>query len=407
VRTASDRADLVVAGAGPAGAAAAITAARSGLRVVLCDKAVFPRDKTCGDGLTTSALRHIEHLGLDIGALAGCYEPLHETVLVSPSGRRVALPLPDDGLHVAVVPRAVLDSALVDVARSGGVVVREGAPVTGVVTGTGTVEVGLADGTEIEAPFLVAADGHWSTVRRIVEPGAAPDLGEWHAARQYFGGVAAPGRRIWVGFDPDLLPGYWWVFPLPGGRVNVGLVVLRSGGRVGPRSGRQMHALWCDLLDRPTLREVLGPDARPEDRPRAWPIPSRFDPARLSFGRILFAGDAAGVVDPMTGEGIGQALATGALAARAVVDATDAATVTSRYRKDVERDLGVDLRFAALLRRVLRHRKGARFAIRVAGLSSWTRQSFARWMYEDYPRAILLTPRRWHRNMLRGPGAYR
>ena len=416
VPPASSRADLVVAGAGPAGAAAAITAARSGLRVVLCDKAVFPRDKTCGDGLTTSALRHLEHLGFDIGALAGSYEPLRETVLVAPNGRRAVLPLPGDGLHVIVVRREVLDVALVDTARSVGVEVREGSAVSEVFTDGESVDVGLADGSSIEAPYLVAADGHWSPVRRIVEPGGPPDLGEWHAARQYFNGVAALNGRIWVDFEPDLLPGYSWVFPLPDGRANVGFVVLREGGRYGSRSGKEMHALWHDLLDRPIMREALGSDACPEGRTRTWPIPSRFDPARLTHGRVLFAGDAAGVVDPMTGEGIGQALETGMLAARAVAEArtagqragsSDAEAVASRYRRDVERDLGVDLRFAALLRRALRHRKGARFAIRAAGLTPWTRRHFARWMYEDYPRAILLTPRRWHRHMLTGPGAYR
>jgi len=435
-------ADLVVVGAGPAGAAAAITAARSGLQVVLCDKAVFPRDKTCGDGLTTAALRRLEHLGLDIAALAGTYEPLHETVLVSPSGRRVVLPLPDDGLHVIVVRRATLDSALVDVARSLGVEVHEGSAVNEVVAGGGSVEVGLADGYSITAPFLVAADGPWSSVRRLLQPGRPPDIGEWHAARQYFSGVAGLAGRIWVDFEADLLPGYSWVFPLPGGRANVGFVVLRESRRFGSRSGKEMHALWHDMLERPIMREVLGPDAYPEDRARAWPIPSRFDPTRLTSGRVLFAGDAAGVVDPMTGEGISQALQTGTLAARRIaeaiapaskdhlpvvspgtrggprsphphsgvapeLDAMNLDAVASRYRRDVERDLGVDLRFAALLRRALQHRKGARLAIRAAGLTPWTRTSFARWMYEDYPRAILLTPGRWHRHMLTGTGAYR
>ncbi len=411
----------MVAGAGPAGVAAAVTGARAGLQVVLCDKAVFPRDKTCGDGLTTSALRHLEQLGLDIAALAGSYEPVRETVLVSPSGRRVTLPQPDDpGLNVVVVPRARLDAALVDVARSAGVEVREGAAVTDVIANDTGVTVGLdgraecasAGSVTIEAPFLIAADGHWSSVRRILEPDAGPDLGEWHAVRQYFGGVSDLDGRIWVLFEPDLLPGYAWVFPLPGGRANVGFGVLRAGGRVGPRSGKEMHALWQDLLGRQMMRKILGPDAEPEGRARAWPIPSRFEPARLTNGRVLYAGDAAGVVDPMTGEGIGQALETGMLAARAVAagstrGAAPPRTVADAYRRAVERDLGVDLRFAALLRRALRHRKGARFAIRAAGLTPWTRRNFARWMYEDYPRAILLTPRRWHRHMLTGPGAYR
>ncbi|MBV8983718.1 MAG: hypothetical protein JO248_04680, partial [Acidimicrobiia bacterium] len=72
----------------------------------------------------------------------------------------------------------------------------------------------------------------------------------------------------------------------------------------------------------------------------------------------------------------------------------------------VEHSLAVDNKFAALLSRALSHRKGVRGAVRIAGASSWTRRNFARWLFEDYPRAILLTPHRWHRKMLTGPGAY-
>ena len=111
-------------GGGPAGAAAAIRAAAAGLSVVLCDKASFPRDKTCGDGLTASALRLLERLGLDPAAVAG-WETVTEVVLRSPSGRLVDLPLPDDGLFAAVAPRATLDGALLDVAARRGAEIRQ------------------------------------------------------------------------------------------------------------------------------------------------------------------------------------------------------------------------------------------------------------------------------------------
>jgi len=114
---------------------------------------------------------------------------------------------------------------------------------------------------------------------------------------------------------------------------------------------------------------------------------------------VLFVGDAAGVVDPMTGEGIAQALETGMLAARAIATGAD-------YPMLVERALGRDLRFASLLQRALKHRKGARLAIAAAGFNDWTRRNFARWMWEDYPRAILGTPSRWGRNVLSAPGAW-
>jgi flavin-dependent dehydrogenase len=122
---------------------------------------------------------------------------------------------------------------------------------------------------------------------------------------------------------------------------------------------------------------------------------------------VLFAGDAAGVVDPMTGEGIAQALETGVLAARAVATGGPAAEVAARYRGSVTRALGRDLRLAALLQRVLRSQVGTSGALALVDLSAWTRRSFARWMFEDYPRALAITPDRWRRGALTPPGSYR
>jgi menaquinone-9 beta-reductase len=387
--------DLAVVGAGPAGASAAITAARVGVRVAVVDKARFPRDKTCGDGLTAQALRLLDRLGVTAAAIEHEAGGIAVTaaVLVGPSGREVTVPL-RSGLAV-VAPRRALDAALTARVAASGAELHEATAVREVVSSSDGVKLACDDRT-IEARWVVAADGHWSPVRRALEPDAPRDLGEWHAVRQYFDD--AGDGRLWVVFDRDVLPGYAWVFPLPGGRVNAGFGVLRGDG-AGRARGRDLKALWPALLERPAMARALGPGAHPAEPVRAWPIPTRYEPARLAHGRVLFAGDAAGVVDPMTGEGIAQALETGMLAARAVADGGD---VVARYRRDVRRALGRDLRFASALQRVLRHPLGARGALRAADTSGWTRRQFGRWMFEDYPRATLLTPSRWR--ALRSPG---
>ncbi|HEV7866014.1 MAG TPA: geranylgeranyl reductase family protein [Acidimicrobiia bacterium] len=391
--------DLFVVGGGPAGAAAAIRGAAAGLSVVLCDKASFPRDKTCGDGLTASALRLLERLGLDPAAVAG-WEPVHGVAVRSPSGRVVDLPLPPDGLFAAVAPRAALDTALLEVVAHRGVDIRQHSALEGLRdAGTG-VDATLSGGEVVRAGHVVAADGMYSTVRRLT---GAPSvhLGEWHAFRQYFTGVS--DRRLWVIFEPDLLPGYAWVFPVAGGRANVGFGLPRRPGV----SVRPMAAQWRELLDRPALRALLGA-AEPEGHHRAWPIPADLGRAPLSSGRVLFVGDAAGATDPMTGEGIGQALLTGVLAAEAIAAAgPDPDAVGRHYRAAVDHHLAPDVRFSAALGTVLRSRVGARAAVRAADLTPWTRRNFARWLFEDYPRALVLTPSRWRRGALTGPGAYR
>jgi len=108
--------DVVVVGGGPAGSSAACTVAKSGLSVLLIDKSEFPRDKCCGDGLTTMALRLSEELGLEIFNLDNL-EVVDEAVIHFPSGRREVFPLPGKGLFAAVVPRAEYDLALIDLAR--------------------------------------------------------------------------------------------------------------------------------------------------------------------------------------------------------------------------------------------------------------------------------------------------
>jgi flavin-dependent dehydrogenase len=198
---------------------------------------------------------------------------------------------------------------------------------------------------------------------------------------------------LFVSFEADLLPGYFWSFPLPDGRANVGFGVERGGKVPIPT----MKALWADLLARPHVREVLGPDAMLEGSHRAWPIPARVDSMVQATGRTLFTGDAAAACDLMTGEGIGQALLTGVRAAECVRDAGARGDAAGAYATAVGRELVADHRMSALLVRALRHRKGARAALAVAGASDWTRANFARWLFEDYPRALLATPRRWHR----------
>jgi geranylgeranyl reductase family protein len=397
--------DVLVVGGGPAGAAAAIRACAAGLSVVVCDKAVFPRDKTCGDGLTASALRLLQRLGLEHQRVEG-WARVDEVVLRSPSGRIVELPLPGEGLFAAVAPRKTLDQALLELAVRGGAELRSGTALESIEDGPESVQAKLSGGQVLEARYVVAADGMYSAVRKLSTHEPEPTyLGEWHAFRQYFSGVT--DRRLWVVFEEDLLPGYAWVFPVGADRANVGFGIPRRPGV----SVRSMAAVWRDLLRRPALRAVLGP-AQPESPHRAWPIPAGLGRGPLTRGRILFAGDAAAATDPMTGEGIGQALTTGILAAEAVaVDlAADAAGdpigTGRRYTAAVDHHLGRDLRFAGLLGRVLASPAGARGAVRAAGLTPWTRRNFARWLFEDYPRALALTPSRWHRGAFTGPGAY-
>jgi flavin-dependent dehydrogenase len=388
----------------PATALAEQSDARRTVVADVVDKALFPRDKCCGDGLTTLALRELEHLGFDPGQVPDWFD-VGGATLRSPSGREVELPLPDDGRFAAVAPRMQLDDALVCLARAAGADVHDGQPFEAIGRRDGAVVVDTP-ALSITTRYVVAADGMWSPVRKAMGLRLPGYLGEWHGFRQYACEVTGPARsRLYVWFEEDLLPGYAWSFPLPGGRANVGFGVLRDG----TRRIQSMKEEWADLLRRPHVVAALGEGFRLEGRHTAWPIPARIDEIALAADRTLFAGDAAAATDVMTGEGIGQALLTGRLAAEAIIEAgacrPDVARAT--YERQVAHHLLADHRMSKLLGSVLASPLGARGAVRVVASSgTWGRRNFARWMFEDEPRAVVLTPSRWHRHFLARRGAY-
>ncbi len=397
--------DVVVVGAGPAGATTATLLARAGLTVALVDRARFPRDKTCGDGLTTLALRELDSLGLDPGRVAS-WTPVPVAHLHSPGGRHVKLPLPEGpGQYAAIARRIDLDAELVEMAASAGAEVREEWPLSDATQSTHGVSVSGPTGSEpIRARWIVAADGVWSPTRKALGLAEHRYRGEWHAFRQYRTTTAAAASELHVWFERDLLPGYVWSFPLPDGRANVGFGVLRGDSLDGGALAR----LWPEILARPHIAAVLGSDSEAEGPHRAWPIPARVDRALLGAGRVLFTGDAARATDVFTGEGIGQALLTGRLAAATITDDPDGdpLTLVDRYTSAVRHELVADHRMAAGLSRLVSTSPVAEASIAIVGLTSWTRRNVARWLFEDSPRGIALTPSRWRKGALSGPGAF-
>jgi geranylgeranyl reductase family protein len=401
--------DVLVVGAGPSGIAAALTLRANNFDVIVIDKAFFPRDKCCGDGLTTGALRILDEIGFDPKTVPN-WTVCNDVWLRSPSGSEMQFSLPTRGQFAAIAPRIELDNALVQLARSKNIRVLEGHEFVSVREQTSnhiTIDVSNNNNKieTVQSKFVIASDGMWSPVRKSLGMSTPGYLGEWHAFRQYANNVTGSAKdRLHVWFEKDLLPGYAWSFPLQNGRVNIGFGILRGG----KYSVQQMKDLWPNLLARKHIAKALGSEVVMEDRHTAWPIPARVTSAPLSSGRVLFIGDAACVTDSLTGEGIGQALLSGQLSAQAIVAGIgrEASVTRNKYEQLIRQHFFADHRMSMTLGSVLKSSLGARAALRIANLTPWTRRNFVRWMFEDEPRAAIFTPSRWHRNFLRRDGAY-
>jgi len=396
---------VLIIGAGPSGTACALTLHRLGHNVTVVDKATFPRDKCCGDGLTTNALRILEDLDFSPNTVPD-WKQTHKVIVQSPDGRTLDMDLPQgQGMFAAVAPRRQLDHALVNQCIQQGIAVHQGHSFRSVVgNDANAISIDIEGLGIVEADYVIAADGMWSPVRKSLNLSTPGYLGEWHAFRQYLSNVNGPAaKNLYVWFDDDVLPGYIWSFPLPNNRVNFGFCMLRNEAT----TMQFMKKTWADLFERPHVRAALGNNFSPEDRHSAWPIPARIDNALRSTGRILFVGDAVCATDIMTGEGIAQALETGIAAANAIAYAHTPSEVRHHYSQALDTTLLADHRMSKFLGTLLSSPRTTRRVLALVNSTAWTKRYFVRWMFEDEPRAALFTPRRWHRRFLRRPGAYR
>jgi len=303
---------VVIVGAGPAGAAAAHATACRGIRTILLERTRHPREKVCGEGCTPRAVRNLERMGL-LRSLQSQGAQVTHAFLVSPGGIELHTPLPTAvyGGRALVVPRASLDARLVDRAVQSGAELREQVHVESVQLHDCGIRVLCRGHEPIDADVVIGCDGMPSVVRKSLGAGAFSPHQHAFAMRGIFEDVDLHHpEALTIVWDRSVLPAYGWVFPLPGGRANVG-IGLRTD-RLRERDVG-LRAIFDRFLDSPRLRMMLR-HARLDGRAKGHGLPMTSRWRRVVFDRAILAGDAAGFVNPLTGEGIEYALESGELA---------------------------------------------------------------------------------------------
>jgi geranylgeranyl reductase family protein len=322
-------ADVVVVGAGPAGATAAAHLAQAGVDVVLLEKSAFPREKVCGDGLTPRAVKQLLALGIDTSEDAGWLRNKGLRIL---AGRhRLEMPwpelasYPDYGL---VRRRSDFDEMLARHAQKAGAQLHERTTVTGPVRDerTGRVVGVRAKGPggeplEVRAPVVVAADGNSSRLSLGVDRRVREDRPMAVAVRAYYRSERDHDDWLesWLELrsGDDLLPGYGWVFGMGDGTSNVGLGVLNSASAFGTVDYRDVLRRWLE-----STPEDLGLREEARVSPvRGAALPMAFNRKPHYADGLLLVGDAGGMVNPFNGEGIAYAMESAALAAEVLVQA--------------------------------------------------------------------------------------
>lgn len=360
--------NVTIIGSGPAGAMASLFLSKNKIHHTILDKAVFPRDKVCGDGLSGKVVSVLKKLDPSIisemNKANKRFLGSWGVMFVAPNGKKLDIPFKKDlsqEHHPAgfVVKRLEFDFFLANKIDSPYAQYLPGCEVTRLTrTPSGILINYLKNKTQdnLHAKIIIGADGERSIVEKTFFNFPIRHDHFYAGVRSYYQGVKDLHQQnfIELHFIKELLPGYFWIFPLPNGMANVGLCVLSSKVKKEKLNLREIFERL--IVNEPSLQNRFR-SATKESKLMGWGLPLGSVKRPFSCDHVMLTGDAASLIDPFTGEGIGNAMLSGLLAANAVEKSLannnfSAAQLFKTYDSEIERSIRDELKLSRTMQQL-------------------------------------------------------
>ena len=393
--------DIIIVGAGPAGSGAALYAHRYGLKVLVLEKEKFPRDKICGDAISGKSMMILKDLNLleEICKLPSAI--VDSVTFSSPDHLDVNIKffqeknreLPS-GL---VMRREVFDSFLFSKVKETGQDIIENFTVNELISEEEKV-IGVKgkDFQNKEYRFngklIIGADGFKSVVAR--KTGIYNhDPEHWVVAlRQYYKNVKGMSKQIELHYVDDVQPGYLWIFPLDDGKANVGIGMHHNSLK---KRNIDLKKALKNAINNPYFKKRFE-DATPLEEPRGWNLPVGSLHRKCYGNGFMLLGDAAGLIDPFTGEGIGNALYSARVAMDTAKEAVESNNFSEeflyQYDKRLWNEIGDELKISTKLQKIGRIRFLLNFVINKASRNETVKELISGMMANQIPKTKLANP---------------
>ena len=393
--------DAIIVGAGPAGTTAALFVNRLGLKTLLLDKSAFPRDKTCGDALSGKSVKILDDLDLLEGVNNLDGSIIQRIIFANPKHSECELLL-DKSLnkqhisHGYVIPRSIFDNYMFEKAKNVSDA-EEGFTVNDLLF-EGNRVIGVkgksVDGSEKEfrGNLILGADGPNSIVSKKV---GLYQMDMDHTAvgiRCYYENVKDLTDQIELHYVEEINPGYFWIFPSGKNRANIGVGLLKS---IVKKESRNLSEIMINIINSDNFKYRFS-DATLLEKPTGWNLPLGCIKRKNHGEGFLLLGDAAGLVDPFTGEGIGNAMVSGQIAAETAAQAKEKNDFSKKYLKKYDKKLwnhlGSELNTSAKLLKLARSKFLLNFVIGRAARNEKVRNIISSMLANEIPKTELSNP---------------